>query len=121
MIFHVHQRKINFPKLEIEDVAITYAEQFSFLGIALDKHVNWNAHTDNISNQISSVIGIINGIKHFVPPTILKTIYNTLILPHLHHGILLWGLNSERIFKLQKRTTWAIRATTCSKYNSYTV
>ena len=26
MIFHVPQRKINFPSLEIEDIAITYVE-----------------------------------------------------------------------------------------------
>ena len=60
MIFHVSQRKINFPLLEIEDIAITYVEQFSLLGITLDKHVNWNAHTNNILNKISSAIGIIN-------------------------------------------------------------
>ena len=117
MICYVPQRKIDFPSLEIEDIVITYVEQFSFLGITLDKHVNWNAHTNNISNKISSVIGIMNRIKKIVPPTILKTIYNSLILPHLHYGILLWGLNSKRIFKLQKR---AIRAITCSKYNSHT-
>ena len=28
MIFHVPQRKINVPSLEIEDIAITYVEQF---------------------------------------------------------------------------------------------
>ena len=117
MIFYVSQRKINFPALEIEEIAITYVEQFSYLGLTLDKHVNWNADTNNISNKISSVIGIKNRIKHFVPPAILKTIYNSQILPHLHYGILLWGLNSKRIFKLQKRV---IRPITCSKYNSHT-
>ena len=117
MIFHVPQRKINVPSLEIEDIAITYVEQFFFLGITLDNHVNWNAHTNNISNKISSVIGIINIIEHFVSPAILKTIYNSLILPHLHYGILLWGPDSKRIFKLQKGD---IRAITCSKYNSHT-
>ena len=114
MIFHVPQQKINFPSLEIEDIAITYVEQFSFRGITLDKHVNWNAHTNNISNKISSVIGIMNRIKKIVPPAILKTIYNSLILPHLHYGILLWGLttvNSKRIFKLQKKAIRVLSAT----------
>ena len=117
MIFHVPQRKINFPSLEIEDIVITYVDQFSFLGITIDKHVNCNAHSNTISNKISSVIGIINRIKHFVPPPILKTFYNSLIFPNLHYGVLLWGLNSKRIFNLQKK---AIRAITCSKYNSHT-
>ena len=51
--FQVHKRKINFSSLEIEDIAITYVEHFSFLGITLDKYVNTNAHTNNISNKIS--------------------------------------------------------------------
>ena len=92
-------------------------DQFSFLGITLDIHVNWNAHTNNISNKISNVIGIIKRIEYFVPPPILKTIYNSLILPPLHYRVLLWGPNSKCIFKLQKR---AIRAITCSRYNSHT-
>ena len=75
MIFHVPQRKKNFPSLEIGDIAITYVDQFCFLWITLDKHVNWNAQSNNISNKISSVIGIINRITHFVPPPILKKLF----------------------------------------------
>ena len=44
-------------------------------------------------------------------------IYNALILPHINYGLLLWGKNFKRIFKLQK---WAVRAITCSKYNAHT-
>ena len=91
MIVHVPQRKITFFSLGIKDIAITYVDQFSFLGITLDTHANWNAHTNNISNKISSVISNINRIKHFVPPPILKTIYNSLILPHLPYGVLFMG------------------------------
>ena len=44
-------------------------------------------------------------------------IYNSLALPHINYGLLLWGQNQGRIFKLQK---WAMRAITCSKYNAHT-
>ena len=63
------------------------------------------------------VIGTINRLKKFLPCEILKTIYNTLIQPHLNFSILLWGNNTKRICKLQK---WAMRAITCSKYNAHT-
>ena len=43
--------------------------------------------------------------------------YNTLILPHLYYGLLLWGHDSTRLFKLQKQ---AIRNITCTKYNAHT-
>ena len=38
-------------------------------------------------------------------------------MPHLNFGILLWGHNSKRIFRLQK---WAVRNVTSSKYNAHT-
>ena len=37
--------------------------------------------------------------------------------PHLNFGVLLWGKNVKRIFKLQK---WAVRAICSSKYNAHT-
>ena len=117
MAFHVPQRKINLPSLEIETVEVTHVDEFTFLGILLDKHLNWNAHTNKISNKISSVIGIINRIKHYIPTQILVNIYNSLILPHLHYGVLLWGWNTNRVSKLQKK---ALRVITCSKYNAHT-
>ena len=60
--------------------------------------------------------GILNKIKLFLPSRILKTIYSSLILFQLNYGILVWGQNYKRIFKLQKRV---MRIITCSKYNAH--
>ena len=39
-----------------------------------------------------------------------------MILPHINYGILSWGLQSNRILKLQKK---AVRIITLSKFNSH--
>ena len=57
-----------------------------------------------------------NRLKLYVPPYTLRTIYSSLILPHINYGILLWGHNTEKIFKLQKK---AVRIMTSSKYLSH--
>ena len=44
-------------------------------------------------------------------------IYNSLILSHINYGLLVWGYQSSRIFKLQKK---AVRILTLAKYNSHT-
>ena len=44
-------------------------------------------------------------------------LYNTLILPHLNYGILAWGFDCSRLFKLQKK---AMRIICCSKFNAHT-
>ena len=44
-------------------------------------------------------------------------LYNALFLPHLNYGILSWGHERNRIFKLQKKV---MRIICLSKYNAHT-
>ena len=76
MIFHTKQKNIQKPILKIDNSEIEYVDNFNFLGIILDKHLSWKPHTDSISKKISKTIGIMTKLKHFLPPTTLKIIYN---------------------------------------------
>ena len=59
-----------------------------------------------------------NKLKHFLPKYTLKIMYSSLIAPYFNNNILLWGFNTHRLIKLQKRAI--IRIITDSKYNSHT-
>ncbi len=61
-------------------------------------------------------MGILNKLKHILPKKAKLHIYNSLILSHLNFGIVAWGYQCDRIFKLQKK----IRIICISKYNAYT-
>ena len=119
MIFHFHQRKISHMKLnlKINKTKIEQVKEFCFLGVMFDECITWKSHIKKIASKISVVVGTLNKLKRFLPQNILKMIYNSLVLPHINYGLLLWGQNYGRIFKLQK---WAMRAITCSKYNAHT-
>jgi hypothetical protein len=117
MVYHTPQRKVNYPVLRIEDSNIEIVDQFNFLGIIIDKHLNWKAHCDMLTKKLSKITGIINRLKNTLPLFILIHIYNSLILSHLNYGVFLWGNFCPSIFTLQKK---AIRALTNSKYNSHT-
>ena len=56
-------------------------------------------------------------MKNFVNQSILKLIYNALILPHLNFSLLCWGFSINRLIKLQKK---AVRVICKSKYNAHT-
>ena len=56
-------------------------------------------------------------IRRLIPQFVLKTIYNSLILSHLCYGILIWGWDSARLLKLQKK---AVRLIVNAKYNAHT-
>ena len=119
MIFHLPQKNISNIKLclKIRNCEIENVTDFCFLGLTISSTMKWNSHINNIATKISKIIGVINKLKHSLPPSILKTLYNSLILPHLNFGILAWGFKCERLIKLQKR---AIRSITLAKYNAHT-
>ena len=116
MMFHVTQRTVNFPKLLIDETEIEFASSFNFLGIKLHQNLKWDSHIETVTKRVSRTIGVMNKIKNFLPTDALLNIYNALIAPHLNYGIMIWGKNCNRLFKLQKR---AVRVITKSRYNSH--
>ena len=119
MIFRKPQKKVEIPVLHIGGGNIECVNNFNFLGIVLNHHLNWHSHTTKIANKICKIIGILNKLKHILPQQILSTIYTSLLVvtPHLNFGILLLGDEATRIYKLQKK---AIRTISKSKYNAHT-
>ena len=70
-----------------------------------------------ISNKISRIIDVLCPLKIYLTKHILRTIYNSLILPHLQYVLWTRGFKMGRAELLQKR---AVRVITCSKYNVHT-
>ena len=117
MIFSNPQKVITTPDILVDNTKIECVDNFNFLGITLDRHLNWNAHLDKIATKLSQTIGIMYKLKEYLPQNIMKTIYNSLLLPHLNYGILVWGHKSSRIISLQKK---AVRIVNHSQYLAHT-
>ena len=58
MVFNMPQKKVVIPRLNLADTEIESVDQFNFLGITLDNHLNWNAHTDKLFGKISRNTGL---------------------------------------------------------------
>ena len=119
IIFHSPFKKIDCNNLHIKvnNILIERVTNFNFLGVIIDEYLNWNDHINKVATTISRYIGILCRLKHFLPLYTLRTLYTSLILPHLTYGILIWGSNLSRLFKLQKR---AVRIITNSSDNADT-
>ena len=117
MLFHMHNKKVNTLTPKICNTIIEKVEEFNFLGLTLDTHVNWKKHSEKVSNKCSRIIGILNRLKHTLPQRIKIMLYNSLLLPHINYCLTTWGYQCHRLQKLQKR---AIRIITLSKYNDHT-
>jgi len=57
-----------------------------------------------------------NRLKNTLPKNILLTIYQSLLMPYLNYGILVWGSRVQSLSKLQKK---AVRIICKSKYNAH--
>ena len=103
IVFHMPQKGFNIPSFNINNTNIERVTEFNFLCIIIHQHLKWDSHINKIALKISSATGINYKLKNIFPQNILLTLYNTLFLPHIHYGILLWGYNLNRICILQKR------------------
>ena len=72
----------------------------------MDSHLSWKYHIDNVVLKISRIIGVIACLRHLVSFTSLFSIYHSLILPYLSHGLAAWGQAAkshlQKILVLQK-------------------
>ena len=119
MIFHYRQKNISrfIPEIRIGETIIERVHDFNFLGLTIDENMTWKSHIHKITNKISRAIGIINSLKNTLPRSILLTLYNSLIVPHIQYSILCWGSNPGNVVTRQKQ---AVRLISGNKYNSHT-
>ena len=103
--------------LKINNVEIERVSSFKCIRILFNENMSWKCHTDMISNKLWKYTGILNKLKHYLPPYILIILYFSMVNAHLNYGILVWAFVPKRLIKIQKRT---IRTITCSKYNAHT-
>ena len=99
--------------LSINSKLIAQVSTFNFLGIMLDSYMLWTSHTNLVCMKLSKTIGIIKRLKRSFPNKILFSLYNSLFIPYIQYGLLLWGSKCSNVEKLQKR---AIRLATGSHY-----
>ena len=117
MVFHSVRINVNYPTLSINGINIERVTDFNFLGKQLSEDLKWNKHQNNISLKLTKTVGVLNRLKYEYPTAILKTLYNTLFLPHPNYGISLWGSETESIHTIQER---ALRIISNNKFNAHT-
>ena len=117
MLFYMPPKHINALTIKMKGVEIEVVDDFNFLGITINKSLNWKSHVNTSCNKMLKYIAVIHRTKSYLPFSVLQTIYKSLILPILYYGLLFWGPRCERFFLLQERN---IRVITNSNYIAHT-
>ena len=94
--------------------------EFNFLGVMFNSQMNWNTYINYIASKISRTVGILYRLKDIYPQSVLLTLYNTLILPHFHYCLLLWGSSIKENHPLHLLQKKALRIIDNSHYIAHT-
>ena len=118
-MFRTINKRIQYPEVKLNNIAIERVSKFKFPGIWLDEYLNWNHHISHI--KLSRINGTMSRLKQICPQSILMMmmIYNTIRLPHLNYGILLWGAKVKKDQKLHLLQKKSMRIITSQHYRSH--
>ena len=115
------KRNEHLLSINLNNVIVKEQDVVTFLGVVIDKKLNWKAHVAHICSKISKSIAIMRILKFIFPKEILKMLYMSLIYSYLNYCNLIWGSAESGIiqplFILQKK---AIRIINKSHYLDHT-
>ena len=78
-----YNKTANLPDISIGNTAINETSVTTFQGIHLDKKLNFVNHIIEMSMKVAKSIGLLYKLNRFLPETILKTLYTSLVHPYL--------------------------------------
>ena len=118
IVIRGRHRSVNIKgEMKIENSLINEVDSVPFVGLNIDKHLNWKVHIQKVNANIRKKVGILYRLRNFVPMNILVLLYKALLQPHLEYGIEAWGNNYESTLKcLYISQKMAVRAITFSTF-----
>lgn len=70
---------------------VNTVDEFRYLGIIIDRDLNWKAHTQGLKTRLSLVSRKMYVLRLFCPQYLLRTIYFALADSILQYGLSCWG------------------------------
>ena len=89
-----------------------------YLGIRIDENLNWKQKISDIAINLNKANVILSKLRQLIDRKTLKSIYQTMLKPHLLYSLLVWAekLNSIRRLSFAKDilTDYVFSKSSCS-------
>lgn len=112
--FHNWQNKCSNIVIPFEGTQLIGAESTKFLGLFIDKNLNWKTHCQSLIKKLSSSSYLFRHMRQILSKELLVTLYYAQIDSRLRYGVIFWGdstLASE-VFLCQKKVIRIIEGAT---------
>ena len=73
---------------------------FKYLGITIDKELNWNEHVKNVVKNIQKFIPIFYNIRNFTNQKVCIQLYKSLVVSKINYGLEIYG--NRDLTKIQR-------------------
>ena len=107
MLFTKKRNYVDSINIEIEGQSIDETGSTKFLGVIIDKQLNWKEHISHVTSKVSRGIGILIKARHLLNKDALVSLYYSFIYPYMTYCNHVWGntypTNLSRLVLLQKK------------------
>ena len=92
----LHQSKNIFWKnidlnVKIGKTDIKKTNSYKYLGINIDRNLNWSEHIETIKTKLQKTLGVLYKTRHFLNEKALYLLFNSLLMSNVRYGLLCWG------------------------------
>ena len=84
------------PDILIRGQKLKYVKNTKFLGVIVDDKLSFSAHVSFVYDKVAKSHAVIKKLSFYVPKSTLKSLYTSLVYPHVTYGIDVYG-NSCRV------------------------
>lgn len=126
VLFSKRRKKLvtDVEPVSLFDEDIPWKKESKYLGVVMDRSLNWNAHVDNVVIRVKARLGLLGPLVNRRSALSVRnglTLYKTLLLPVMTYASTVWGASAKGTKKLQvfqnkalrriSRSPWFVRNT----------
>ena len=78
-------------RIVINNTEIEKVDTYRYLGLLIDSDLKFKSHLQLVAAKVNRANGIIHAAKSIFPSNILRTLYFTLVMPHINFHLISWG------------------------------
>lgn len=96
--------------ISYKNTGINEANSVKFLGINVDKSINWKLHVESVCDKVNRFVYVLKRLRHITDRSTILTAYHAYVTSILRYGLILWGnsVDVHKAFVTQKKCVRAI-------------
>ena len=121
IFFQSKRHSLDYDKISIKmnGFKLTPVDYIKYLGMYIDKNLDWNHHIQELIKKLNRANGIISKLRYNTTLDICIQVYYAIFYSYLIYGCNVWGFTSEENIKaIQVLQNKCIRIMSFAPYNS---